>query len=82
MSRVPSNLAANLAGAGWIAAIQLAVVPFYLSRLGLEAYALIGLYLILQSAPQLFDLGFGTALNRRLARAGAGGAEARAAVAL
>jgi O-antigen/teichoic acid export membrane protein len=81
-SRVPSNLAANLAGSAWIAATQLAVVPYYLSRLGLEAYALIGLYLILQSAPQLLDFGFGTALNRRLARATTGTAEAREAAAL
>lgn len=40
----------------------------YLWFLGIEAYGLIGIYLMLYSVLSMFDLGLGTTLNRELAR--------------
>jgi O-antigen/teichoic acid export membrane protein len=67
-SRVSANLAANFVGSGWLALTQLAVVPFYLRAMGAERFGLIGVWIVLQSASQILDLGLGTTANRELAR--------------
>lgn len=72
MSRVRRNLAANLVGTGWVALLQLALVPVFLKLLGTEVYGLVGLYTSLQMVFLMFDMGLGTAVNRELARLAAG----------
>lgn len=62
------RLAANLAGTGWAAVLGLAIVPFYLRLVGVEAYGLMSFYVSLTSLIQVFDLGLSPALNRELAR--------------
>jgi O-antigen/teichoic acid export membrane protein len=69
LSAVRVNVLANLAGQGWAAALQLLLVPLYLHFLGVEAYALVSLYMVLLATLQIFDLGLGQTLNRELARA-------------
>jgi hypothetical protein len=47
------DLAANFAGVGWSVLMQIACVPLYLKFLGIEAYGLIGFYLMLQAIFQV-----------------------------
>ena len=68
MTRYKSNLLANFAGAGVAALLQLAFIPFYIRFLGIEAYGLIGFYIMLQAVLQVLDLGMGPTTNREMAR--------------
>jgi O-antigen/teichoic acid export membrane protein len=65
---IRKNLLANLIGKVWSALIALAVIPLHLHYLGLEAYALTGIFLSIVSILSLLDLGLGNALNQQLAR--------------
>ncbi len=68
MTRYKSNLFANFAGSGMAALLQLAFIPFYIKFLGMEAYGLIGFYIMLQAIIQVLDLGLGPTMNREMAR--------------
>ena len=68
MSQLKLNIVANFAGKGWSAFINLALVPFYIKFMGVEAWALVGIYLALLNLFSLLDLGMSTILNRELAR--------------
>lgn len=68
MSQLKLNIAANFVGKGWTALMNLALVPFYIKFMGIEAYALVGIYLTLLNLFSLLDLGLSTTLNRELAR--------------
>lgn len=70
---VTRNLVAGLANSIWSAIIGLAVVPFYLRHLGVEAYGLIGFFLTVQVLLQLLDMGMAPTINREVARAKAAG---------
>ncbi|PKO48629.1 MAG: polysaccharide biosynthesis protein [Betaproteobacteria bacterium HGW-Betaproteobacteria-4] len=67
------NLIAGLANSVWSALIGLAVVPFYLKYLGIEAYGLIGLFITTQALLQLLDMGMAPTINREVARCSAAG---------
>ncbi len=67
------NLIAGLANSIWSALIGLAVVPFYLKYLGIEAYGLIGFFVTTQSLLQLLDMGMAPTINREVARCSASG---------
>ena len=62
------DLAANFAGVGSSALLQFACVPLYLKFLGIEAFGLIGFYLMLQAVLQVLDLGLSPTMNREMAR--------------
>lgn len=64
------SLAANYVGAAATALLSIAFVPLYIRYLGVESYALIALFAMLQGWLVLFDLGLGQALIRSLARDG------------
>ena len=55
-------------GTGWAIAIQLLCVPFYIRLMGVEAYGLVGFYLVLLATLQVLDFGLTPTLNRELAR--------------
>jgi O-antigen/teichoic acid export membrane protein len=76
------NVLAGLAGSAWSAVIALAVVPFYVRYLGVEAYGLIGFFATLQVLLQLLDAGLATAINREVARYSSVGEHAQARVVL
>jgi O-antigen/teichoic acid export membrane protein len=57
-----------LLAALWSAAVQLAVTPLYLRRLGVEAYGLIGFYVTLQAVLALFDAGVSITVSRDVAK--------------
>jgi O-antigen/teichoic acid export membrane protein len=67
---------ANLVGRAWPIALGFVAVPVYLSHLGVEAYALVAAFGVLQAICSVLDMGLGTTLTRQLARAmpGADGA--------
>jgi O-antigen/teichoic acid export membrane protein len=67
------NLLAGLANSIWSALIGLAVVPFYLKYLGMEAYGLIGFFVTTQALLQLLDMGMAPTINREVARCSASG---------
>ena len=67
------NLIAGLANSIWSALIGLAVVPFYLKYLGIEAYGLIGFFVTTQALLSLLDMGLAPTINREVARHSASG---------
>jgi len=71
--RAARNFLAGLSSSAWSALVTLICVPFYLRFLGLEAYGLVGFFVLLQSLLQLLDLGIAPTVNREVARATAGG---------
>ena len=73
------NLIFGVSGYVWSAIVALAVVPFYLRFLGIEAYGLIGFFIALQAIFAALDLGLSATMSREVARTEASGdpAEAR-----
>jgi len=48
---------ANFAGTGWAALMQIVCIPLYIKFMGIEAYGLIGFYLVLQAMLQVWIWG-------------------------
>jgi O-antigen/teichoic acid export membrane protein len=69
---VKKNVIANYFGQGWSAVMALAFLPLYIEYLGIESYGIIGVYVIIQSALGLLDIGMTPTLNREMARFSAG----------
>jgi O-antigen/teichoic acid export membrane protein len=67
------NLLAGLSNSIWSALVGLAVVPFYLKYLGIEAYGLIGFFVTTQALLSLLDMGMAPTINREVARYSASG---------
>ena len=72
-STLKKNILANFGGKAWSGLIQLVFVPLYIKFLGMEAFGLIGFFLMLQGLLSLLDLGLSTTLNRELACRSANG---------
>ena len=68
MSRVRFNVAANIAGQGWLLLLTILCTPFFIRLLGIEGYALVAFYAVLQAALLILDLGFATTVGREVAR--------------
>ncbi len=66
------NTAANFLGTGWTALMSLAFIPVYIRFLGIEAYGVIGIFVLLQAWLGLLDLGMTPMINREVARFTAG----------
>ncbi len=62
------NVLANAVGYSWLALVQIALIPVYITFMGIEAYGLLGFYITLQAILQVFDLGLTPTLNREIAR--------------
>lgn len=65
------NLLAGLSNSVWSALVSLAVVPFYLKYLGMEAYGLIGFFVTTQALLSILDMGMTPTINREVARCSA-----------
>jgi O-antigen/teichoic acid export membrane protein len=61
------NLLGNFAGRGIGAALSLLLVPVYIRFLGVEAYGLVGFFLVLQNVTSVLNLGLSTTTNREIA---------------
>ena len=72
MAAVKSNIVANFLGSGWNALMGLAFIPLYIHYLGMEAYGLIGAFVLLQAWLALLDLGLTPTISREMARFDAG----------
>ena len=68
MTLVKRNIIANFAAQGWASLMGLAFVPLYIKFLGIEAYGLIGFYIMLNTVFQLLDFGLSQTMNREMAR--------------
>lgn len=68
LSQTSRNIAANFVGTLWTALMGPALVGIYVRFLGIEAYALVGIFTTLQATFALLDLGLSAATNRELAR--------------
>ncbi len=62
------DLLANISGVGWSALAQIVCIPIYIKFLGIEAFGLVGFYLVLQSLFQVLDFGLSPTVNREMAR--------------
>lgn len=62
------NIIANYLGQFISGILAIAFIPVYIDYLGVEAYGLIGIYVVLHNMILLFDLGMSATLNRELAR--------------
>ncbi|MDQ3280430.1 MAG: oligosaccharide flippase family protein [Acidobacteriota bacterium] len=67
-SRLRWNAVANLAGTAWASLLAIALVPVYLRYLGIESYALVGIFTVIQTTMMIFDLGLGMTVTRSMAR--------------
>ncbi len=65
---VKRNIIANYAGQTIATGLSLALVPFYIRYLGMEAYGLVGLFAVIQAWMALLDLGMTPTLGREMAR--------------
>ena len=66
--RTGRNLLAGVLGSLLTTLVGLAVIPFYLSHLGIEAYGVIGFFVTAQALLQLLDMGVAPTVNREIAR--------------
>lgn len=62
------NIFANFAGSGWSALMGLAFVPFYIRLMGVESYAIVGVFTSLMGVLAILDLGLSQSMNREMAR--------------
>lgn len=69
---VKRNIVANYIGQGVASLLSLGLVPVYIRYLGIEAYALVGLFAVIQTWLSLLDIGMGPTLGREMARYTAG----------
>jgi O-antigen/teichoic acid export membrane protein len=68
LPRLKHGILANFAGSSWSAGAQLVCIPLYIKFMGIEAYGLIGFYLMFQAITQVLDLGLSPTMNREMAR--------------
>lgn len=66
--RLGKNLLAGFANSVTTALVTLAVIPFYLKYLGIEAYGIVGFFVTMQAMFQVLDLGLAPTINREVAR--------------
>jgi O-antigen/teichoic acid export membrane protein len=63
-----TNLIFNYIGQAWVGLMGLAFIPIYVKYLGIEAYALVGIFIAFQAWLQLLDMGMSAAISREMAR--------------
>src|SRR6267143_1824359 len=68
-SRSGRNVAWNVLGGAWAGVLVVLATPFYVSRLGLEGYGLVGLWLVMQVMIGLLDVGMGATVVKSFAGA-------------
>ena len=64
---IKKNLFANFVGQGWRILLQMVFIPVYIKYLGMEAYGLIGFYIMLQAWFVILDMGISTTTSREMA---------------
>src|SRR5688572_1927103 len=64
-----TNVVANVGGQVAAAAIAVLLAPWFVQRLGLEAWGLVGLLVVVSAWFNLIDVGFTQSITREIARA-------------
>ena len=67
--KIKKSIAINLASGAWTAALIVLTTPWFVSRLGLEGYGLIGFWMVVTYITLILDFGLGSTCARELARA-------------
>lgn len=62
------NILANFAGSAWAALMALAFIPLYIQLMGVESYAIVGVFSSMMAMLAVLDLGLSQAMNREMAR--------------
>jgi len=62
------NLLANFGGQALVSLISFALIPVYVRWLGIESYALIGIFTLLMAFVSLIQMAFAPTVNREMAR--------------
>jgi O-antigen/teichoic acid export membrane protein len=62
------NILANFIGNGWTTVMSVVFIPLYIHFMGIEAYGLVGFFLVLQAAFSILDMGLSATLSREMAR--------------
>lgn len=66
-SRSVKNVVWTLVGGVWMGVLIVLATPYYVARLGMEGYGLLGLWLMMQVLMGLLDIGMGATLVREFA---------------
>jgi O-antigen/teichoic acid export membrane protein len=66
-SRSAKNVMWNILGGAWAGVLIVLATPWYVYRLGLEGYGILGLWLVMQVMMGLLDIGMGATLVREFA---------------
>ncbi|MCB9644859.1 MAG: oligosaccharide flippase family protein [Myxococcales bacterium] len=72
MAKLKYNILANYLGQGWRALAGIIFIPVYVEILGIESYALIGIYGMIGAWLPILDASMSPTLNREMARYSAG----------
>src|SRR4051812_43051066 len=67
MSRLKTNISANLLSNVWSTGLSLIVTPIYVRLLGVESYGLIGFFLSWVALVAVLDTGISAAASRQIA---------------
>ncbi len=73
MQDIKISLIASILSRGWSAVLTLALVPFAIRYLGVEAYGIVGVFASISATVVFMDLGLGPTLVRILNRPDAEG---------
>jgi O-antigen/teichoic acid export membrane protein len=65
--KIKNNIIANSIGHGWVTLMGLVFIPFYIYYLGMEAFGLVIMFSLLQSAFLMLDAGMTPTLTRAMA---------------
>ena len=68
MSSVKKNLFANITGNIWQAIMAIAFVPLYIKFMGIESWALVGIFATLQAVSSQLDMGLSSTLIREISQ--------------
>lgn len=68
-SRSATNVFWNMLGGVWTGVLVVIATPWYVGRLGLEGYGIVGVWLVLQGMMALLDVGLGVTVVREFASA-------------
>jgi len=63
------NIFWNFSSGVWLAVLIVFSTPWYVSKLGLELYGLLGIWLVLQAMMNIFDFGLGTTIIKEFSSA-------------
>ncbi len=68
MSLIRKNIAANYAGSFWTAVMSVIFIPLYIKFMGIESFALVGVFVSMRAAFNIFDIGLSASMTREMAR--------------